>query len=82
MNTRRGGAVSGRRWSNLQDLRVVKAKLPREGQVWLAGMNRSELESAEAVLHLLGEEGFLERWRFYKEQFEEFRPAYNGPKGW
>jgi hypothetical protein len=75
MSTRWGGAVSGRRWTSLQDLRVVKPKLPREGQVWLDEMSRSDLESAQTVLHLLGEEGFVEHWRFYKEQFEEFRPT-------
>jgi hypothetical protein len=82
MSTRWGGAVSGRCCSSLQDLREVKPKLPRDGQLWLDGMNRSELEAAQAILHLLGEEGFVEHWRFYEEQFEEIRPAYNGPKGW
>ena len=80
MSTKWGGAVSGRRWS-LRDLRETQAKLPPEGQKWIDGMDRSELDGTQAILHDMGEERFLERWRFHKEQLDEIRHTFGGPRG-
>jgi hypothetical protein len=77
MASRWGGAVSGRRWS-LRDLREAQAKLPPEGQKWIDGMDRSELEGTQDALHRLGEQGFIEHWRSLKEQLDEFRHFFGG----
>jgi hypothetical protein len=44
-------------------------------------MDRSELEGTQDALHRLGEQGFIEHWRSLKEQLDEFRHTFGGPRG-
>lgn len=49
-------------------------------------MDLGELEGAQRILYMMGEEKFLENWKFYKEQLDEIRHTFESRpyrlKGW
>lgn len=59
--------------TTIQLRKNVKPKLPPEGQKWLNGMSRGELEATQEILDRLGEETFIRAWTIYKEQLDEIR---------
>jgi hypothetical protein len=69
---------------SLRDLKEVRTKLPPEGQKWLDGMDHGELEDTQGILHRVGEQQFLESWKVYKKDLDDFRREFGGPygKGW
>ena len=70
---------------SLRDLKEVRAKLPSEGQKWLDGMDLGELNVTQNILHRMGEEQFLESWKVYKKDLDDFRHEFGGRyrlKGW
>jgi hypothetical protein len=57
-------------------LKEVRSRLPPEGQKWLQGMTRGELEGTEIVLNNVGEQSFLENWQFHQQHLQELRDFF------
>ncbi len=55
------------------EISEVKARLPQEGQHWIASMKRKEREGTEDILNDVGADYFVQHWRFYRDQLEYVR---------
>lgn len=53
-------------------IREIMPRLPKEAQEWLNRVSEDEFGSAEGILNAVGEESYIQNWRFHKDRVDQF----------